>query len=940
MENKETIFTKLKNHIEAFDFISRKLASPLCKKFNHFSKPTFIDDKALKKLKLKMEAIRATLIKADALAMNDVQDRLWLRELRNLECCAEDVVEKLQFESMRTTRLEEFKLELLTRKGESRNGELTYLFSSEPSRNLIAKINMISNKYRDIAKDRDALRITDDDATRLLHPNRQTPTSSFPKGKLFGREKDVNEVIKLLVSEDIDNKSIFSTIPLVGMAGVGKTTLAQHLLQKETVKSEFDLMIWVYLSQQSGVVEATRKIVEVITKSECTLTELESLHHEVVSQIKGKKFLLVFDDMWDENPENWSTLTIPLKYGAKGSKILVTTRSSKVSQIMSPKKRYLNRLSDDECWSVCQQRACHSNAFDLSADLVKIGKKIAAKCKGLPLAAEAVGGMLSRSVDPKHWKEVLENPLWLEDGDANPILPVLIVSYEFLPLDRKRCFAYCSLFPKGYRFNKSKLMQLWIAQGFIKDADTKCFNDLVDRGFFQYSPSQYSSSHYRSEGIYIMHDLYHELAEYVSGCEYNRIDNYKVTKLDDMVRHSSLVQQEPHSEEAIQLGSLGCTDLHSFLFVGRTEIKIDEIPIKIDEIHFCLNVPCEIFRNLECLRALDLSNTDIAMLPFSIGNLIHLRYLSLENTRIRCLPDSIGGLLNLFTLNLDSCYFLEELPKAIKLLDNLRHLYLSFKRDCYIWMPSGIGKLTNLQTLPLFVVGSDPDSCGIEELGDLEKLSEELCILGLNNVLNAQFAQQAKINTKPKLQKLTLEWSLAGSTSADSSEESSKVLEILEPNPNLEELHIWGFPGTKYPSWLNYPKFKLVSLDLKDCRNLESLPSLGRLANLKHLYIQSMARLQHIGNDFYGSSDFYQRSVAFPVLETLMFKKMDDWEEWVGGASGDFPCLRFLFLNSCTKLRLLPQLPPSVNLRVTKCPVLNVSVSRPVLEYAQCISSA
>ncbi|KAJ1704457.1 hypothetical protein LUZ63_004236 [Rhynchospora breviuscula] len=937
MENQETLFTKLKKPIEAFVYASTKLASPLRKPFTHSSKPTFVDEEALAKLKLKMEAIRVALVKADALAMNDAQDRVWLRELRDLECWAEDVVEEIQFESMRNTRLEQFKLELMLRsgrKGKRKRGEFSSLFSNVPSGSLSFKIKRIADRYHDIAKDRDALRITDEDGTRRLHPNAQTPTSSFPLCELFGRDKDMDDVMKLIISENIDNNYVFSTIPIVGMAGVGKTTLAQHLFNNEIVQSKFNLMIWVSLSHQSGVVEATRKIVAGLTKSECNLTELELLHHEVVSLISDKKFLLVFDDMWDENPENWSTLTVPLKHGAKGSKVLVTTRSNKVSQIMSPKKHPLNPLSNYDCWLLCQKKACHGHTVDLCADLLEIGMQIAKKCQGLPLAAKAVGGMLSKSVDQKYWGEVLENHLWLEDGDANHLLRALRVSYEFLPLNLKRCFAYCSLFPKGYLFDKSKLVQLWVAQGFIQDAGTKSFNDLVDWCFFQYSPF-----HYHTEGIFVMHDLYHELAQHVSGYEYIRIDNYKVAKLDDKARHSSLVPQKNHVEEAIQLGSLSGKDLRSFLFVGRTEIKTDEIP-------FCLNIPCEIFLNLHCLRALDLSNTDIVELPYLIGNLIHLRYLSLENTRIRCLPESIGGLFNLFTVNLYSCYFLEELPRGITLLDNLRHLYLSYKRNCNMWMPSGIGKLTNLQTLPLFVVRSDPESCGIEELRDLEKLRKELCILGLNNVSDVQLAAPDKINTKNQLQKLTLEWSLAGSTSADSCEESSKVLEILEPNPNLEELHIRGFPGTRSPSWLNYlSEFKLISLDLKDCRNLEYLPSLGRFPNLKHLYIQSMARLQYIGNEFYGlsgssSNPFYQSSVAFPVLETLMFKKMDAWEEWVGGAAGDFPCLRFVFLNSCTKLRLLPQLSPSVNLRVTNCPLLNVSVSHPILEYAQCISSA
>jgi NB-ARC domain len=790
-------------------------------------------------------------------------------------------------------------------------------------------------RYREIAMHRDALEIKEEDGTHKLHHNPPTPTSSFPKCKLLGREKEMNDVIELLISDNAGNECVFSTIPVVGMAGVGKTTLAQHLFHNESVISGFDLMIWVSLSQGLNVVEATRKIIENITRSSCSLCELESLHHEVISQVKGKKFLLVLDDMWNENPGDWSTLTVPLKHGAKGSKVLVTTRSSKVCQIMSLKKYHLRCLSDDECWSVCQQSAFLSHKLELCNNLTEMGKKIASKCKGLPLAAEAVGSVLRLSIDEKHWREVLENHLWLDDGVRNQILRALIVSYEFLPLSQKRCFAYCSLFPKGYVFEKSKLVQLWVAQGFVNDAVAKDFDDLADRCFLQPSPS-----HYHSEGFYVMHDLYHELAEHISGCEYNRTEDSEVAKLDDKARHSSLVPQEDPVKETVNLGSLNGRDLRSFLFVGRTKLKPDGIT-------FCLNIPCNIFRNLECLRALDLSNTDIVMLPHSIRNLIHLRYLSLENTRIRYLPESIGGLFNLLTVNLSGCYYLEELPMAIKLLDNLRHLYLPVSRSCNVRMPSGVGKLTNLQILPLFVVGSDPDSCGIEELGDLEKLREGLFISGLSHVSDEGLAGKAKMNNKVGLQKLTLEWSLSDTYINFYDDEASKVLETLEPNRNLEELQIRGFPGSKLSSWLNYlPEFKLVTLDLKDCRNVEYLPSLGRLPCLKHLYIHSMKRLRKIGAEFYGcngcsSNSPYMSSVGFPVLETLIFKKMDAWEEWMGGDVGGFPCLRFLTINSCAKLRSLPVLSSSVCLRAIKCPLLNVSVphdSHPVLEDAQCMS--
>lgn len=133
--------------LESFLHTSKKLALPLRKRFTHSSKPAFVDGEAIARLKLKMEAIRATLVKADALKMDDAQDRLWLRELRDLECWAEDVVEEIQFESMKATRFEEFKLELLrSQRGKRKRGEFSSLFSNVPSGSLIFKITRIADR--------------------------------------------------------------------------------------------------------------------------------------------------------------------------------------------------------------------------------------------------------------------------------------------------------------------------------------------------------------------------------------------------------------------------------------------------------------------------------------------------------------------------------------------------------------------------------------------------------------------------------------------------------------------------------------------------------------------------------------------------------------------------------------------------------------------------
>src|SRR6185312_7691244 len=118
----------------------------------------------------------------------------------------------------------------------------------------------------------------------------------------------------------------------------------------------------------------------------------------------------------------------------------------------------LKCLSDDDCWLVCWRRALPNSDTNIKQELVEIGKQIAKKCGGLPLAADAAGSALSNSITWEHWIEVLENGLWAGSEAKNLVLPVLKVSYDHLSVPLKRCFAFCSLFPKGFVFDKNVLV--------------------------------------------------------------------------------------------------------------------------------------------------------------------------------------------------------------------------------------------------------------------------------------------------------------------------------------------------------------------------------------------------------------------------------------------------------------------------------------------------
>jgi hypothetical protein len=138
-----------------------------------------------------------------------------------------------------------------------------------------------------------------------------------------------------------------------------------------------------------------------------------------------------------------------------------------------------------------------------------IGKEIVKKLKGLPLAAKAIGSLLCTKEIEGDWKNILKSEIWELPSDKNNILPALRLSYSHLPAILKQCFAFCSVFPKDYMFEKGRLVQIWMALGFIQpqgsrrmeDIGSSYFDELVNMSFFQH----------HKDG-YVMHDAVHDLA--------------------------------------------------------------------------------------------------------------------------------------------------------------------------------------------------------------------------------------------------------------------------------------------------------------------------------------------------------------------------------------------------------------------------------------------
>ncbi|XP_028083691.1 putative disease resistance protein RGA3 [Camellia sinensis] len=468
----------------------------------------------------------------------------------------------------------------------------------------------------------------------------------------------------------------------------------------ERVKPHFDSKIWVYVSQDFDVKRVIKATIESANEKACEAVDLDSLQRKLRDMLHGKRYLIVLDDVWYEDPDKWDAFKYSLACGSKGASVIVTTRVDKVASIMgtiSPHR--LSVLSKEDCWLLFRQRA-FGLGNEERPNVVAVGKEIVKKCGGVPLAAKALGGLMRFKREEKEWLHVKESKFWNLPQDKNSILPALRLSYFYLPLESRHCFAYCAIFPKGSRIRKRDLIHLWMANGYIsckgrwepEDIGDQICNELCSISFFQEVKDDICGICFK------MHDLVHDLARSIMNGECQMIKfNTSSNIYNEKAHHVTL---------AVRHADNFNNTFHKVVSLRTLRVQYPSIyPLRDD---FLL---CD-FRMFGSLRAFDARGNVKELLP-SIGNSKHLRYLNLSHFGFKQLPDSICNLLNLETLILDHCRDLKRLPQNMRYLRSLRHLFMSHCQ--LIEMPPKIGQLTNLKTLNKFVVGKSTD-CSLSYL--------------------------------------------------------------------------------------------------------------------------------------------------------------------------------------------------------------------------------
>ncbi|XP_045788308.1 disease resistance protein RPP13-like [Trifolium pratense] len=487
-----------------------------------------------------------------------------------------------------------------------------------------------------------------------------------------------------------------NVISIIGMGGLGKTTLARKVYNSDKVKKHFNCHAWVSVSNECR----TRELLLGLLQKLMPKHDYESRngnkikkkgkkkHNEAVSNSQGfsslsddelkkrvweflklKKYLLILDDMW--KIQDWDEIKDAFPDENKGSRILITSRLKEVAlHTGRDPPYYLQFLNEEQSWELFYKKVFRGEEYP--CDLESLGKEIVKSCGGLPLSIVVLAGLLAnKEKSHREWSKVLGHVNWYLTRDEETKVKdvVLKLSFEDLPSRLKPCFLYLGIFPEDSEIHVRRLLHLWVAEGFIQETGSRDAYDvaedylyeLIDRSLIQVARVE------DVKGVQTcrIHDLLRDLC----------ILESKEDKIFEVCTETNiLIRSKPrrlsvHSTISHYVSS--STKDHSCvrsLFVSDQNYLVEN-----DEWKW-------LTKDFKLVRVLDLG-LGSSKIPSNLGNFIHLRYLRIGPEGICSVPDSICNLQNLQTLCFErsSLFYFDgnpiSFPYGIKKLKHLTHVY-------------------------------------------------------------------------------------------------------------------------------------------------------------------------------------------------------------------------------------------------------------------------
>ncbi|XP_062204870.1 putative disease resistance RPP13-like protein 1 [Phragmites australis] len=773
--------------------------------------------------------------------------------------------------------------------------------TDETRGDIAADIKKLNRRLQVILMEKHRLQLRsslgDHHTTVLRHQKSQgtrTPADSDTVGARV--EDDVGRLVRQLT--ETDGQSGCAIVAIVGPDGIGKTTLAKKVYGCERIRRSFGARSWVRIPREYTEAGLLSQVIGSFGGDTTGGESVADLEGALAGLVAKKIFLLVLDDVWYGGV--WEdVLRSPLERAGRGSMVLVTARHGSIAREMGAGHVHrVKKLGADDGWLLISSAACVVDETT-AGELKGVGERIVEKCGGVPLAIKAVAGVLrTRDASADAWAEVQASPAWSVKGLPEDAMKPLYLCYDDLSCHLKQCFLYCSLFPSDLAMDRRLLVHQWIAEGFVQiSADASIeevaeayYDELIGRHLLQPAEEDENGGTTRCT----MHDMLRALAQLLSQGEDLTGDSHRLSADDEASFAPRRVS-----------------------FPRRNLTAIPEKILKLERVRTLLlqrnplTIEGSIFTRLQYLKVLDLSETAVELIPENLGNLVYLRFLNLSHTRIQAIPESIGNLWSLKFLLLRECKSLHKLPKGIEHLRGLRDLDLTGTviNDAAF----SVGQLRSLRSLRWFAVTSkearateDRSGWPLNELKNLSQL-RTLHIQKLEKATDRSEATEMALAAKKGLRELEL--SCSGAVGPIQTLEVDRkiegIFEEMNPPQCLESLKIANYFGTKFPIWLSVTFLpNLRDLDIIKCNFCQSLPPLGRLPELRSLYIADCSALRNIGVEFMGTDQHHQ--VPFPKLQNLHLQGLQKLETWTDIEAGALPSLQALQLESCPELWLLP----------------------------------
>ncbi|XP_048446377.1 disease resistance protein RPM1-like [Pyrus x bretschneideri] len=843
-------------------------------------------------IKDELESIRSFLKEADAKAAaadgetsNDVF-KTWVNHVRKAAFDIEDVIDEYLLRILRHHQHHGFlrffhKIIRLAKKMRSQDG---IVLKVDGIKELVREIKERSERYGFKSLDQQG-QISGE--TTLPWNDPRVASLFIEEAEIVGIESARDELTRLLV-EGARRREVIS---VVGMGGLGKTTLAKKVYDQPKVMGHFDCYAWITVSQSYRVEDLLRTVIKKFYSSrkerfpeEIDTMDKESLISTSREYLQQKRYVVVFDDVW--KVDFWGSIEYAL-LDNKGGRIIITTRIQDVANFC---KRYcfvhvhhLQHLPQDKAWELFRRKAfqfelegkCPEELDELSLNFVK-------RCEGLPLAIVSIGGLLSTKAKVVSEWQKLYNSLSSE-LESNPHLTsltrILSLSYHHLPYYLKLCVLYFGIFPEDYSVNCIRLVRLWIAEGFVKPKRGKTLEEvgeeylieLIHRSLVQVSEVYIDG---KARGCRV-HDLVHGvLLEKGLDSSFCHVLSKDESSFKPTTRRLSM---DISPSEA--LGSITQSHIRSvFTF------NLEEWPESFLD---------TLSGNFKLLKVLDFMDAPINQLPKYVGDLYLLTYLSLRNTKVKLLPDSIGNLQNLETLDLKQS-LVYEIPAKINKLVKLRHLLAHHRDYNYdvglflnmekgVKIHEGIGCLQALQKLS-YVEANHGGMRLIKELGKLRQLRK----LGLKNLKSEDGrAVCASVEKMKHLESLIL--------TAVNEDEVLDLESISTPPQFIRALRLIG-RLEQLPGWISNLQH-LVKITMFWSRLRDSpLKALQNLPNLLELVLAINA---------YDGVQLHFEEGGFQKLRVLGLREMEGLNSLII-ANGVMPLLQEFHVGPSPELKEVP----------------------------------